>query len=577
MPMASDDESLWIVYNGEAYNFEHVRNELKKEGRSFRSDCDTEVVLRAYEHWGEDCPEHLSGMFAFAIWDRRRERLFAARDRLGVKPLFFRVDGGRFEFASEAHALMLGAKLGPEDVDRGALDAYLAWGYVPAGQAFVKGLSKLPPAHRLVFDRSGVRMQRYWRPRFRPTQSVDLEQALDGVEERLGNAVESRLRSDVPFGCFLSGGIDSGLVVALAASRASTRLKTFSVSFSGALPEEDETSLAAKVAERFDTEHTTLEISPDQKRMLPQAIYHVAEPYADVGILPMSAISSAAREHITVALSGDGGDESFAGYANVLSASRAEKFRKRVPPDLRRLAGRLVSHEAITKRIPRLASADRWLRNYVERPASNQFDYGHLWNWEMRNELYGPTVPTPRVDAASVLIADLLSESDDLCDAEKHLLVDLNLRLPADYLVKVDIASNMHSLEVRSPFLDYELVEYAASLPFELKLLDGKQKGLLRRLAERHLPHEVVNAPKRGFAPKMSEWLRGDWRGLVSDLITDSRLVSAGFFDPSMLKRVVDEHQQGRSDHTHRIWSVIGLEIWWRLFIEKSLSPTDEL
>lgn len=578
MPMPSEDEKQWITYNGEIYNFLELREELAAKGHHFRSECDTEVVLAAYREWGEDCAEHLAGMFAFAIWDASQRRLFAARDRLGVKPFFFVHQGERLVFCSEIHPLYRFSPPTADRVDPLALDYYLSAGNVPPDRCFVKGLSKLPPAHTMTFDARGLRMKRYWRVRFRPTRRAPLEDTLDALDEHLGKAVVRRLRSDVPLGCFLSGGIDSGLVTALAARGSDTPINTFSVGFSRGHPDDDERPLARLVAERYGTRHHEMVVDTDHRALLPLASWHVGEPFADIGILPMLQISREARKHITVSLSGDGGDESFAGYPNVRSAHIAQRFRRAVPGPVRRLLRFGAGIPAVKSRLHAAEVAERWLGQFVERTPAEQLDPSTTWHREWRHRMYSPESLEALGDADAISVTEaVLRDAGDLLDAEMHLYADLHLRLGAGYLTKVDIASNMASLEVRSPFLDHELVEFAATLPFEQKFLEGRQKGLLRKLAERHLPHELIHQPKRGFAPAVGSWLRGEWSDLVRELVGNSHAAEAGLFRSDVLKNTAEAHIAGREDHPHRLYNYMCLEIWWRLFVDGSLSKGDAL
>jgi len=569
MPM-TDGEGRWITYNGEVYNHREIRAELEAKGHRFRSRCDTEVVLRAYAQWGDACVERMAGMFAFALWDAPRRRLFAARDRLGVKPLFYWRDGRRLAFASEVGGLYRFARPEADAVDPLALDYFLAFGYVPPDRCLIRGLHRLPPGHRMVFDESGLRCERYWQLQMRPTLPIDLETALDELDTRLERAVSRRLESDVPLGSFLSGGIDSGLVTAFAARASDEPLRTFSVGFGGASNGEDERPLARLVAERYGTRHTEIEVGADVgHELLHKAVRHVGEPFGDVSILPTYLISCEARRLVTVALSGDGGDESFAGYRNVMLARQSQRLRERLPAPLRRLAAGL-GHPLVGRLAPPVARAGRWFGRYVGAPVASHFDLPEHWASGLRRSLYtgGALRALADRDALDV-VEDVQRRSLPVSDAELHLFTDLHLRLPGGYLVKVDIASNMTSLEVRSPFLDHELVEFAARLPVDLKLLGGRQKGLLRRLAARHLPSPLVDAPKRGFAPRTGEWLRGDWAGPLRDAVEDSSVARAGWLRQETLRRVLEEHRSGRVDPGQRLWSFLALETWWRMFIDR--------
>jgi asparagine synthase (glutamine-hydrolysing) len=573
MPMPDEEHNLWITYNGEVYNFAELREQLEKRGHRFESDGDTEVVLRAYCEWGEACVEHLIGMFAFAIWDRRRRRLFAARDRLGVKPLFYARQGARLVFASEIHPLYRFVPPSAETIDPLALDYYLGFGYAPPDRCFVRGLSKLPPAHTLVFDGQNLRVERYWRVSFAEKRHGSLEETLDALDEHLQTAVVRRLRSDVPLGCFLSGGIDSGLVTAIAARHSASRVNTFSVGFGGTRPEDDERPLARLVAERYGTAHRELVVNSDHRAVLPRILWHVGEPFADLGAVPMYEISRQARAHITVALSGDGGDESFAGYPNVRAAQLAQQLRGLVPRPLRGAIARAASFPPLASRVHTASALSRFLRHYVDRSVLGQFDFENQWSSSWRGRLYTPQSARQLADAtAGDIVAAELAAAGPLEDADLHLFTDLHLRLAGDYLTKVDIAANMASLEVRSPFLDHELVEFAARIPLSQKLLRGRQKGLLRLLAERYLPEPLIRQPKRGFGPRLGEWLRGDWSDMVRDLSGNSESARAGILRSETVRQVVEEHLRGR-DHAVRVWNLACLELWWRLFVSRSLSP----
>jgi asparagine synthase (glutamine-hydrolysing) len=533
------------------------------------------VVLRSYLEWDEACVERIAGMFAFAIWDGRKRRLFAARDRLGVKPLFYAQLGSRIVFASEIHGLYRFVSPSAEGIDPSALDYYLRFGYVPPDRCVVRGLSKLPPAHTLTFDANGLRISRYWRAHFGVKRDRSIEDALSELDERLRAAVTRRLRSDVPLGSFLSGGIDSGLVTALAALGTTEKLRTFSVGFEGATEDEDERPLARLVADKYGTDHTELLVTTDHRTILASVLHHIGEPFADIGALPMYEISKRAREHITVALSGDGGDESFAGYGNIPAAALAQKMRRLIPAPLRSLMGGAAALPGLDRREDVVGKGTRWIRQYLQRSVERQLDLPNSWHDVLRTGLYGDRAPSGGALTAAEIVQTILDTVDGLEEAEQHLFADLELLLPGDYLTKVDIASNMVSLEVRSPFLDHDLVEFAATLPLSQKLLAGRQKGLLRELAKRYLPREIITAPKRGFAPRVGRWLRDDWSDLVDEFAIRGRLASEGILRDDVLRDVVKEHLSADADHARRIWIVICLDIWWRLFVDGSLRPGD--
>ena len=578
-PLGNEDGTIWVMCNGEIYNHRELRAQLEAAGHHFRSHSDSEVLVHGYEEWGlEDTLPRVRGMFAFALWDGRLETLTLVRDRLGVKPLFYAEVAGKLLFASEAAVLYNHVVVTPETLDRGALDFLLAFGYVPPDRCLVQGIRKLPPAHVLRYDRAGIKLWRYWKVRFRPSRQNGLAEELDELDRRLQEAVARRLESDVPLGCFLSGGIDSGLVTALAARRSSEPLRTFTVGFTGAAPEVDERPLARLVAERYGTRHEELLVEPRARRVLPRIVWHCGEPFADVSVIPTYLICQAARDSITVALTGDGGDESFAGYQNVHAAYLAQGLKRWLPHGLRQGLRRVAG--GLTGVLASVPAARRFntLLTYATRSPSQHYDLGNHWNAAFRRHLYDPRwINGAEAQDPLDVVSHYLGEASDLEEAEQLLYTDLHLRLPGDYLTKVDVASNLVALEVRSPFLDHDLVEYAAGLPVSAKLLRWRQKGLLRRLARRYLPTPVVDHPKMGFGPPIAHWLREEWAPLVRELVGKSLAARPGLFNPQVVHSVVEEHLSGRRNHAQRLWSLLCLELWWRLFVDRSMGPGDEL
>jgi len=570
MPMSNEDKTLWLVFNGEIYNFQELREQLISKGYRFRSRTDTEVILHAYEEWGEACVSYFLGMFAFVIWDEPRKKIFAARDRLGVKPFFYFHEKGRFVFASEPHVLLDYVKPSAQNINRASLDYYLAFGYVPPDCGFVQGVKKLPPAHVLLLNRDCLLLRRYWDVSFRPSRIEPLKELQEMFDEKFHRAVKRRLVSDVPMGCFLSGGIDSGLVTAIAARESGSSIRTFSVGFSGTNPEDDERPLAKLVAQKYGTEHETLEVSPHTLSNLPKLLWHLGEPFADVSLLAFHQIAGAAKKHITVALTGDGGDESFGGYANVMAAYGAERFR-RMPKILVKTMETLVGMcpQEIRERF------FSWHSRWVLRSPSDQYDWNNHFDRHWRESLYKEN--TWDIFPAQTMIEKVQKMAGRLKDAEMHLFTDLHLRLPGDYLTKVDIASSAVSLEVRSPFLDHELVEFAASIPLNTKLLQGAQKGFLRDYARRYLPKTLLIQKKRGFAPSLNEWLRKEWAPKLREWVEVGK--ASGFLglNRDMLRMMIQEHLSGKKGHAQRLWSLFCLEIWWALFVDRTLTPEDRL
>ena len=573
-PMQAGDQDLWITFNGEIYNFQELRESLSASGHEFRSDSDTEVILNAYKEWGQDCVQHLAGMFAFAIWDGRTKELFVARDRLGVKPVYYTSVGDQFVFCSEVHGLYEYCPPTLENINPAALDYFLAFGSVPANQAFINGIEKLLPGHTLTVSDGSVSVRKYWSASPRPSHSLSYVDAVDEVDRLLKQAVEKRLVSDAPLGFFLSGGIDSGLITSMAAASQSNAIKTFTVRFDGTPPHQQEHAIARRVAESVGAEHTEFVVESGMRSILPKIAWHFGEPFADISALPTFKVSEKAREHITVALTGDGGDESFAGYANVVASRRAERVR---PLYVRPIRGPVRGALSVAARFTsRAARARGWVDRWLEADTVNQYNLVNHWDLVSRRALYVDA--TGRSGHALSTVSDVQDLSEfDLSDPEMHLFTDLRLRLPSDYLPKVDITSGMASLEVRSPFLDSELAEFAARLPLDVKMRGGAQKALLRDLAARYLPEDVVKEPKRGFAPPLSSWLQHDWRDIIEDHVGTRLATRDWVLDGDVIRRTVREHLSGAVDHTQRLWTLATLEIWLETFVDRTLTPADSL
>jgi asparagine synthase (glutamine-hydrolysing) len=551
-PVANEAGDVVAVFNGELYNFRELRAGLS--AHEVRGTGDTPVIPHLYEEHGIGFVERLSGMFAVALWDASRQRLVLARDRVGKKPLVYtRLGDGSLAFASEVKALLRlpGVR---REVDPAQLDAYLALQYVPGGTGLA-GVEKLPPGHVLVAECGSVRIEPY--AGLRELEPRSDEEWLELVREEVGAAVERRLVADVPLGALLSGGIDSSIVVARMAQASSRPIRTFTVGFGE--PRYDERPFARAVAERFATEHTEVVLEPDAAAMLPRLAEAYDEPLGDEAALPLFLICEAARREVTVALTGDGGDESFAGYERYLA---------------HRLAGRLPAVGAGTaaralrglSREPRSTAtrAARFLET-VAAPAAER--YGRLMEIfpaSLRAELWEPEfVPRPRS------AAELLGASDEPSVAGLQRL-DVRTYLPGDLLLKADIASMAHSLELRSPLLDRQVLELGISLPDRLKLSGRRGKAALRRAFAADLPPEVAARGKTGFGVPLSAWFRGELRPLAADLLLDAQARQRGQIRPAAVKRLLDEHVSGRADHGHRLWCLVTLELWQRTWVESA-------
>lgn len=573
-PLCNENETVWIVFNGEIYNFQELRAELEPFGHKFNSNTDTEVIVHAYEQWGAECVKKFRGMFAFAIWDQQKRRLFLARDRVGKKPLYYTNTGRCFAFASELQGLLQNPQV-QREADLEGVDSYLSWGYVPAPLTGFKKILKLPPAHFLVLDvglgGSKTRVERYWdlqySPKFRMTES----EAGEYLREKLTEAVRYRLISDVPLGAFLSGGIDSSIVVGLMAEVSGARVKTFSIGFDD--NDYNELRFARAIAERWGTDHTELIVTPDELAVLPKLVRHYGEPYADSSAIPTFYVSKMTRSGVTVALNGDGGDESFAGYDRYAATRIADRMTS---------FGLFGSGTSVLARfLPdsidpknRVRRAKRFLSvAHEERPVR----YGNWVSYfttTAKNQLYAPYFAEAVAPKNSQhWMEDLWQEADDLESVDAAMAVDIKSYLPYDLLTKVDIASMANSLEARSPFLDHEVMEFAARLPTHLKLHGRQSKFLLKKTFADLLPTENVRRRKMGFGVPIAKWLRTSSRELLVDTLLSHRARERGYFKPERVDCLVNEHLSERADHSFQLWNLLMLELWQREFVD-ARTPT---
>jgi asparagine synthase (glutamine-hydrolysing) len=562
-PISNEDGSVWIVYNGEIYNHEDLRRRLEASGHRYHTHSDTETIVHAYEQWGERCVEHLRGMFAFAIWDRGRRRLFVARDRLGIKPLYVARAGRAFVCASEVKALFAFPGV-PRAVHLPALVEHLTLRYTAAPTTLFAGIEKLRPGHVLSVDASGVSPQRrYWHADYEPKVELSDRDALAELEQRLTESVRLRLMSEVPLGALLSGGVDSSVVVALMSRLMTRPVQTFSVGFDAPGPY-SELPFARRVARHLGTEHREIVVGPaDLEGLLPQLAWHQDEPVSEPAAIPTYLVSRLARETVTVVLTGEGGDELFGGYPKYAAEP---------------LARRLASLPALVRDPLLGAGADRLPFGFrklqvVARSARFRDEAERLSAWfaglageERRRLLAAPLNPHDRAPAAAFRAA--LDDSAARSPLDRMLDVDLRLWLADDLLMKMDKMSMAASVEARVPLLDHPLVEWAARLPSRHKLRGTEGKALLKRLARGLLPREVVDRPKVGFTVPLSPWFRGPLRALLADTLLGPTALGRGYYRPETLRRYVDDHLQGRRDRARELWTLLTLELWHRAFID---------
>ena len=553
-PMHDPATGNTIVYNGEIYNFRELREQCRRDGYHFRSNSDTEVILALYGKHGHACVAKLRGMFAFAIWDERRQQLFMARDRSGEKPLNYALSDGQLLFASEIAPLAAHPDVSGE-IDVEALELYLELQHVPAPWSIYRSVRKLPPGHLAVFDRSGLRMERYWQLDYRTKQAMTDADALDALEEHVRDAVRVRLVADVPVGATLSGGVDSSLVVAMMAGLMDQPVKTFTVSFADEAF--DESPFAREIADRYGTDHHVVTVESDVQELLPQMLRHYGEPYGDKAAVPAFHVSRMAGEHVKVALNGDGGDELLGGYQRYAIPSwrlaagvLVDRWR-----DPRSALGRLGGMQAASSL---WARGKRRLTARYLHPELQSIASWLYWGDRARERLLGGLGSDVVQRWRSDWLAGAMEHADHPVD--RMLWIDNHTYLPDDGLVKMDIAAMHCSLEPRTPLVDHELVEFCSRLPVAMKVRHQTGKYLLKRLAERYMPEHLVYRPKQGFSIPVDSWLRGPLLPYVRDHLLDGDLVAP--LDPQTVSRTLDEFIQGRNHHAYRIWLLLIFTVW---------------
>jgi len=556
-PIFNEDQSILVILNGEIYNYRELQKELQERGHHFRTRSDTEAIVHAYEEYGDECVKHLRGMFTFALWDRNRQRLLAARDRFGKKPLNYYWDGQRLIFGSEIKSILEAGI--PREVNPIALDEYLVYRCVPSPNTLFKGVMKLPAAHFLVYEDGQIHTKRYWELPFTPTCKDDEATAIERTRALLKDAVEVRLMSEVPLGAFLSGGIDSSIVVGLMSSMMSQPVKTFSIGF-----EEDDFSelpYARQVARHFGTDHHEFFVRPELVSVLPELAWAYDEPFADASMLPTYYVSKLAREHVTVALTGDGGDEIFGGYTHY----RREWIISRIPPIIRSLLGfgsRFMPDGMRGKK--RLGSLPRDLPTRAVQSSM-------LFRADVRSSMYSSEFFAQVRDHNPYerLVGEFRAVSDLDVTAQLQY-VDVRAYLANDILVKVDKASMFNSLETRAPMLDHYLAEYVASLPSTIRTHGGVLKYLLKKVAADLLPAEILTRRKQGFGVPIKHWFRGDLNGYAYELLLSPRAQQRGIFNPEFIRNLLKAHATTTLvNHSDGIWALLCLELWFRIYMDE--------
>jgi len=566
-PIHNQDRTSWIVFNGEIYNYLELREKLEKLGHTFYTNSDTEAIVHAYDEFGADCPKHLRGMFVFAIWNTTKQELFIARDRMGKKPLLYADVNGQLVFGSEFSALLVHPDVS-RDINPEALDYYLAFMCIPAPLTAYRAIRKLEPAHWLRWRNGNIELGCYWQPDFTNKIDISEEEAGERTIEILRDAVKVRLMSEVPLGAFLSGGIDSSAVVALMSQESSERVKTFSIGFE----EQDFSELhhARRVAEHVGADHHEFIVRPDAVEVLPLLVDHYGEPYADSSAVPTYYVARETRKHVTVALNGDGGDESFAGYERYIAMGLTEKYRK-IPSFLRESMIRQAVNMIPTDptRRSKIKSAQRLLA-VVERPKAGRYmKWMSVFDDELKEPLYTDSFRQQTQGAnATGILENWFKRANGIGTVDTLLLTDQMTYLPNDLLVKVDIATMAVSLEARSPFLDHHVIEFAASLPQNLKLRRLTGKYLLKKVLRKLLPSENLTRRKMGFGVPIGHWFRGKMQPFLREVILSEKALGRGLFKPEAVKQLVDLHVRAERDYSHQLWTLLMLELWFNRFID---------
>lgn len=560
-PLFNEDDSVVVVFNGEIFNFQQIKTELESKGHRFRTHSDTEVIVHAYEEYGEACPTRFRGMFAFAVYDIARDRLLLARDRLGIKPLYYHVDGERLLFASEVKPI-LHALQGKPSVDAGLIDFYVSLGYVPGERTLFKGIRRLLPGHTLVYERGRLAVRRYWDIAGIPMLDISFDEAKERLEQLLLESVRLRLMSDVPLGAFLSGGLDSSSVVAYMSQMASDPVKTFSVGYRDD-PESSELEYARKVAKAFGTEHREFILeSGDFFDSLELLLEHSEEPIVESAAVALYQLSKLAREHVTVILSGEGGDEILAGYPLYQIMPKVDRLHA-----LARLLPRALLHGIGEHAI----GSEKALKycDWISTPLRRRYwGISNDVTASLKRKMYSAEFQEQVGSMVGDYFEKLFGALEEGSDLRRMSYVDLKTWLPDDLLLKADKMTMACSLELRVPMLDHHLLEFATALPDHLRLNGAQGKFLLKKVMERHLPREIIYRKKKGFPVPIAVWFRGPLYERVRGILLDGRTLSRGYFRPEYIRRVLERHRAGTEDLSRRIFALLALELWHRKYID---------
>ena len=567
-PISNEDGTVWIVFNGEIYNYRELRAGLITRGHQFQTRTDTETIVHLYEEEGERCVEKLRGMFSFAIWDKRDRSLLLARDRLGKKPLHYTLAGDTLVFGSEIKSLLQHAGV-KREVNLEAISDYLSYGYIPDPATAFRDIHKLPPGHTLTFKDGRIRTRRYWDFNYSGESGPARDESyyVERLRDLLAEAVRIRLESEVPLGAFLSGGIDSSTIVALMAREMDQPVKTFSIGFNES--SFDELKYARRTAERFGTEHHEFVVTPDICRIVEDIVWHHDEPFADVSSIPTFVVSQMARQYVTVVLAGDGGDELFAGYEGYV---REQKYdaAERIPGFVRRGLLRPLSQA-----MPRSAYGKRMLAHIARRDGQRRVNGMSYFNEDAKRDLLSAEVRSALNGYDSAAAFERLYDVPESRERlDRHMYLDGKTYLPGDILVKVDRMSMANSLETRAPLLDHELIDFVQTIPASLKLRGLETKYILKRAVTGLIPDEIIHRRKQGFDVPIKRWFNQELRQMLDDTLADRRTRERGYFNQQAVQAILDEHRRERRDNARHLWGLLMLELWHRTFIDGEVMKT---
>ena len=566
-PIANEEQTIWVVYNGEIYNFKQIRRELERKGHRFRTETDTEVIVHAYEEFGDACVDQFNGMFAFALWDQPRQRLLLVRDRLGIKPLYYCLTPHYLIFGSELKAVIAHPDA-PREIDLVALDQFLTMEYIPGPRTIFKGIHKLPAGHRLILEDGNCRAEQYWNVPYRPVIDNE-EQCVEALRELIDDAVQLRMIADVPLGAFLSGGIDSSSVVAVMSQASEQPVRTFSIGFRDATY--NELPYARLVSEHFATDHHEEVLEPNIAEMTVRLVEHLDEPFGDFSIFPTFLVSEVARKYVKVVLSGDGGDELFAGYETYVAQRLARYYDTWLPALMRQriLPGLMDYVSPRPEKKGLINKTKRFVEGAALAPNLQHTRWMTFMDRAAKARLYRPVVSASlNGDAPETVLDRYFQEAAGRDSLAQQQYVDVKTYLVDDILTKVDRMSMAVSLEARVPLLDHRIVEFALNLPPQMKLTRHTTKSILRRTMAGRVPKEVLEKPKEGFSIPLKHWLRRELRPLMTDLLAPDTIRRRGYFDPDCIGAWMKEHLEQRANHSHRLWGLMVFELWHRHVVD---------